>query len=171
MKLLDCANLAKRRHLDHQPRGISIRRIHVQNFGTFRLLVVWSDRRLGFKSLSHATAVMGKGPRYVAQQNHIARTTRSISSELIRLKYAALIIPMMMYAASILFQSISCKPNGKLRGSIELARRRPAHSDSQRSKSQQPCQQQQGTFWTGGSEKTGGAASGEMRKQHACGLW
>jgi len=82
-------SLAKRRHLDHQPRGISIRRRHVEIFKTLSFLAVGFDMSLGFKT--QVTAAMEKGARYVAQQNHVARTTQSISGELIRRKYVAVI--------------------------------------------------------------------------------
>ena len=119
-KVLDFANAAKRRHLAYQSKDITIRGNRVENVETFKFLGVWFDQSLGFRK--QATAAMEKGGRYVAQLNRIARTTRGMSGELTRRLYVAVVIPKMTYASPIWFRTIHEKPNGRLGGSIGLAK-------------------------------------------------
>ena len=120
-KVVDFASSTKRRHLDYQPRPLTVDGNSIENISEFKYLGIWLDRSLSFNR--QAREATTKGARYVAQINRIIRTTRGLTGELTRRLYVAVAVPKMTYAADVWFTPIRNTGRGRLTGSIGFARR------------------------------------------------
>ncbi|QRV96542.1 Reverse transcriptase from transposon X-element protein [Ceratobasidium sp. AG-Ba] len=84
-------------------------------------LGVLIDQELNWKA--HANRALAKGTNWVSQVYRIARTTYGVSARVARKLYVSIAIPRFSYAADIWFRPVVTGQNGRLSGSIGVARK------------------------------------------------